>query len=36
VTAQRDEVAEEQRFDDEARSLEDKAAEVERRMYWAR
>jgi uncharacterized protein len=34
VTAQREEVArEEQRFDDEARSLEDKAAEVERRMY---
>ena len=34
VTAQRDEVArEEQRFDDEARSLEDKAAEVERRLY---
>ena len=34
ATAQRDEVArEEQRFDDEARSLEDKAAEVERRMY---
>ena len=32
--ARREEVArEEQRFDDEARSLEDKAAEVERRMY---
>ena len=34
ATARREEVArEEQRFDDEARSLEDKAAEVERRMY---
>ena len=34
ITAQRDEVArEEQRFDDEARLLEDRAAEVERRMY---
>lgn len=33
-TARREEVArEEQRFDDEARSLEDRAAEVERRMY---
>ena len=34
ASARREEVArEEQRFDDEARSLEDKAAEVERRMY---
>jgi predicted nucleic acid-binding Zn-ribbon protein len=34
ATSRREEVArEEQRFDDEARSLEDKAAEVERRMY---
>jgi predicted nucleic acid-binding Zn-ribbon protein len=34
ATARREEVArEEQRFDDEARSLEEKAAEVERRMY---
>jgi predicted nucleic acid-binding Zn-ribbon protein len=34
ATARCEEVArEEQRFDDEARSLEDKAAEVERRMY---
>src|SRR4029450_3424887 len=34
VTAQREEgVREEQRFDDEAGSREDKAAEVERRMY---
>jgi predicted nucleic acid-binding Zn-ribbon protein len=34
ATARREEAArEEQRFDDEARSLEDKAAEVERRMY---
>lgn len=33
-TARREDVARvEQRFDDEARSLEDKAAEVERRMY---
>jgi uncharacterized protein len=34
ATARREEVArEERRFDDEARSLEEKAAEVERRMY---
>jgi predicted nucleic acid-binding Zn-ribbon protein len=34
ATTQREEVArEEHRFDDEARSLEEKAAEVERRMY---
>jgi predicted nucleic acid-binding Zn-ribbon protein len=34
ATARREEVVrEEQRFDDEARSLEEKAAEVERRMY---
>jgi uncharacterized protein len=34
AAGRREEVArEEQRFDDEARSLEDKAAEVERRMY---
>jgi uncharacterized protein len=34
ATSRREEVArEEQRFDDEARSLEDKAVEVERRMY---
>jgi predicted nucleic acid-binding Zn-ribbon protein len=34
ATARREDVArEEQRFDDEARSLEEKAAEVERRMY---
>jgi len=34
ATARREDVArEEQRFDDEARSLEDKAAEVEGRMY---
>ena len=34
ATSRLEEVArEEQRFDDEARSLEDKAAEVERRMY---
>ena len=34
ATTRHEEVArEEQRFDDEARSLEDKAAEVERRMY---